>query len=344
MTSAATANHASNGGAARMPERATGVVRLLSPDGRLLAGPAPLDDERAVALHEAVERGRLAARAASRLADEGRIGMCPRGEGRQAAYTGAALALRANDWLFAEGREHGAALLRGLSWRGWAAQLFGNADDLTKGRQTPGGWSSRVARLASVSAPLGTHLIHAVGLAWGAKIRGDDVVSLATFEQGAVASSDFHNALNFAGVFSVATVFLCVGDGRAIENADLDFGAAYGVTHRRCDGDDPFAVFHATAEAVDRAAAGGGATLLEALIPPSDGTALVPSRLARFLEAQGRWNDARQQALEKTIESAIDDAVASASRAPAPSRASLIDDVFAEAPWHLHEQRRELER
>lgn len=341
MTSAATANHASNGGAARVPEPATGVQRVLSADGSLSAGASPLEDDRAAALHEAIARGRLAAEEASRLGAEGRIGIAPRGEGRQVAATAAAFALREGDWLFGEGREHGAVLHRGLPLRRWADQLFGNADDLAKGRQTPGSFTGRGARVASVSAPLGTHLIHAVGLAWGAKIRGEDVASLAVFDQAAVASSDFHNALNFAGVFAVNTVFLCLGDGTAIEGADLDLGAAYGVAHVRCDGDDPLAVHAAVAEAIARGAAGGGPTLVEAI---RDGVAPADDRLARYLEGRGRLDAERQRAIERTLRGEIGEAIEAAGRVAPPPRTTMLDDVFAELPGHLRAQRRELER
>jgi hypothetical protein len=79
-----------------------------------------------------------------------------------------------------------------------------------------GFWNPRVHRVAPICIPIGTHLPHAVGLAWAAKIRRDDIASLVWFGEGATSEGDFHEAMNFASVFKVATVFFCVNNQWAI--------------------------------------------------------------------------------------------------------------------------------
>jgi 2-oxoisovalerate dehydrogenase E1 component alpha subunit len=300
-----------------------------------------------IALYRAMVLARRVDERARALFESGEIGFHVSSVGEEAAIVGAAFALREQDWIFPCYREHGAALLRGWPVVRYFDNLFGNANDLARGRQMAGFWSYRSARIASASAPNGTHLGAGVGLAWAAKMRGDPLCALIYLDDEATSSSDFHNALNFAGVYAAPAVFFCKNDGWAREDGAAQTGSetiaekgiAYGVEATRCDGGDALAVTAAVSAAVARAVTGGGPTLIEALTRRGAGDHDPNAALRRRLEG---WDDIRQAALCAEIDAQIDEAVSAAKRTGPPPAHSMFDDVFAAMPWHLREQRDEL--
>jgi pyruvate dehydrogenase E1 component alpha subunit len=306
------------------------------------------------------------------LQRQGRIGFHIGSYGEEAAVMGSAAALRKQDWLFPCYREFGAALWRGMSLADYANNMFGNAKDPAKGRQMPDHYTSRAAHFGSVSSPIGTQITQAVGFSWAAKIKKDELVALVYFGEGATSSSEFHNGLNFAGVFKTPTVFFCRNNGWAIsvpaerQTASATFadkGIAYGIPAVRCDGNDVFAVLKVTRDAIARAAAGHGPTLIEALTYRLSGhsTSDDPKayrkddvveawkkkdpllRLRSHLSSLGSWSDAKQAELEAKIEAELKDVIAEAEKVPPPALESLIEDVYAKPPWHLEEQLKELQ-
>jgi len=326
------------------------VVRVLSAEGELVSDAPELDEALVVDLYRAMSRARACDLRAARLRIEGRIGAYFGAAGEEATVIGSTLALRDEDWVFPAHREQTVALARGGSVEHFFHQLFGNALDPAKGRQMPGGFTARAQRIASASAPTGTQLTHAVGLAWAARIRRDDVVALAHFGERATSSGPFHNAMNFAGVFETPVVFLCRNTGwpEAPEQETLtetfaEKGIAYGVPGVRCDGNDPLAVLRVVKHAIARAARGEGATLVEALAQPLDGPEgerLDPLvRLRRYLVVRGHWSDEADVELDRQLQREVDEAVATASAASPPPRATMFDDVFATLPGHLRDQR-----
>jgi 2-oxoisovalerate dehydrogenase E1 component alpha subunit len=357
---------------ARMPAETLDddVVRVLRPDGRL-TGDAGLEAAEIVELYRAMVRTRIVDERAVQLQRQGRIGFHIGSLGEEATVLGAAFALRPNDWIFPCYREFGAALLRGMPLGRYFDNLYGNARDPAKGRQMPDHWCWRAGRLASVSSPIGTQIANAVGLAWAARLRSDPIAVLVYFGDGATSSGEFHNGMNFAGVFRTPTIFVCRNNGWAIsvptetQTASETFaqkGVAYGVPGVRVDGNDLCAVVRVTREAVRRAAAGDGPTLIEALTYRMGGhstsddptryrpetevdpwVALDPLRRVRLhLEATAGWDDGAQRALEEEIQNEVREAIRAAEAAPPPPIASLFEDVFAEPPWHLREQLDEL--
>ena len=123
-----------------------------------------------------------------------------------------------------------------------------------------------------VSIPVGTQPLHAVGVGWAAKLKGDKIVTLAYFGDGATSKGDFHEAMNFAGVFKTPTIFFCqnnqfaISVPRKIQTASQTIAQkaiAYGIDGIQVDGNDLFAVCAATKEAVEKARSGEGPTLIE---------------------------------------------------------------------------------
>jgi pyruvate dehydrogenase E1 component alpha subunit len=370
-------NSSSNGHpAARHPLDATegDVVRVLRDDGSLDPATDPrLADAEVTALYRAMVRTRLLDDRLTALQRQGRIGFHIGSLGEEAAILGSAFAMRKQDWVFPCYREFGAALLRGMPLQRYIDNMFGNANDPAKGRQMPDHYFWREAHFTSVSSPIGTQITQGVGVAWAAKLRHDDVAVLSYFGDGATSSSEFHNGLNFAGVFKAPIVFFCRNNGWAIsvpterQTASAGFaekGVAYGIPGVRVDGNDLFAVVKVTRDAVARAARGEGPTLIEALTyrisghsTSDDPKAYRPEswlepwrrldplvRLRRHLERTATWTESRDKELEAEIDAELRTAITAAEKTAPPSLDSMFDDVYAEPPWHLVEQREALRR
>ncbi|MCC6898509.1 MAG: pyruvate dehydrogenase (acetyl-transferring) E1 component subunit alpha [Polyangiaceae bacterium] len=348
------------------------VVRVLGTDGSLDARNDPgLSPEEVVHLYRHMVLTRLVDDRLVTLQRQGRIGFHIGSLGEEAAIIGSAYALRKQDWLFPCYREFGAALLRGMPLERYLDNMFGNANDPVKGRQMPDHYTCKAAQFGSVSSPIGTQITQAVGFAWAAKIQKQDLVALTYFGEGATSSNEFHNGLNFAGVFKTPTVFICRNNGWAIsvpterQTASRTFaekGIAYGVPSVRVDGNDLFAVIAVTRDAIRRASAGEGSTLIEAITyrmgghstsdDPTryrDKSLLDPwadrdplARIKRYLDKQGWFTDAEEQKLRTEIDARLRDLVEASEKTPPPSLESMFEDVYAEQPWHLREQCAEL--
>jgi 2-oxoisovalerate dehydrogenase E1 component alpha subunit len=313
------------------------VVRVLGADGGLDRS-AFGDDALAVRLYRRMVLARHMDERLVALQREGRVAYHTSAIGEEAAVVGSAMALREQDWLFPGSRDAAAAIARGLSPTSYAHHVFGSSLDAGKGRQMPEHVTARASRIVSASPLVGTQLPHAVGLAWAAK--GKDVVALAYFGVAATCVGDFHNALNFAGVFRAPVVFVSRSsrDLRHAADSIAAKGVAYGVPGVEVDGSDAFAVYQETRAAITRAVAGQGATLIDAIVStlPARDPLL---RARRALESRGAWSDAEQSALVAEVEAEVAAAIDAAEAAPPPPEATLFDDTFAEAPWNLREQR-----
>jgi pyruvate dehydrogenase E1 component alpha subunit len=196
---------------------------------------------------------------------QGRIGTYAIFWGHEAMQVGAVRALADQDWIFPSYRESAVGLLRGMPvetvlswWRGHPA----------------GWWDPREYRLASIAVPIATHVPHAVGFAWGKRLRGEDTCALAFFGDGATSEGAFHEGANFAAVMQAPVVLLCNNNYWAISTplpaqtraeTLADKAVGYGMPGVRVDGGDVLAVYEATREALARARAGEGPTFVEAV-------------------------------------------------------------------------------
>jgi 2-oxoisovalerate dehydrogenase E1 component alpha subunit len=349
------------------------VVRVLREDGSLDPAFDPhidslLGPDAVVALYKHLVLVRMLDERLVTLQRQGRIGFHIGSLGEEAAIIGSAAAARESDWLFPCYREFGAALWRGMTLQSYMNNMFGNSADPAKGRQMPDHYTCRAAKFGSISSPIGTQITQAVGFAWAAKMKKEDLATIVYFGEGATSSSEFHNGMNFAGVFKTPTVFFCRNNGWAIsvpverQTASSSFaikGVAYGIPGVRCDGNDIFAVYKVTRDAIAHAAAGKGPMIVEAMTYRLSGhsTSDDPkayrkdgeveqwkqrdpiARLLKHLQLKKLWDDDKQKALEAHVESAIKEAVAVAEKTPPPALETMFEDVFADPPWHLQEQR-----
>ena len=305
------------------------------------------------------------------LQRQGRIGFYIGCLGQEAAQIGSAYALKPEDWIFPAYREVGAMLQRGIPLEDLMNQYFANAEDLQKGRQLMNLYGHKSVNYVTGSAPIATQLPHAVGAAFAAKLRGDKIVTLVYFGEGATSANDFHTGMNFAGVYKTPTIFFCQNNHYAISlpvekqtaTETIAIKAkAYGFEGVRVDGNDILAVYRTTKEAVDRARSNDGPTLIEAVTyrmgphSSSDDPKRYRSnqeldewqlrdplvRFRKYLERKHIWTSTDEEKAQEDTNRQIDEAVAHAEKIQRPTIETLFTDVYAELPWHLQEEFQDL--
>ncbi|MAG58535.1 MAG: 3-methyl-2-oxobutanoate dehydrogenase [Planctomycetes bacterium] len=348
------------------------LLSVLGADGAVKRKNRPsLTDEDLLLLHRIMVRTRALDERAMLLQRQGRIGFYVPSFGEEAAYVGSALALDGNDWISQSYRQPGVALLRGITAETMLDNCFGNADDIAKGRQMPVHYSFRKANMLSISSPIGTQIVHATGIAQAMKIRGDGGVCLTYFGDGGTSANDFHTGLNFAGAWKSPCIFACINNQWAIScplerqtgsKTIAEKSAAYGMPGVLVDGNDVLAVYEATRKAVARARDGDGPTLLEFLSfrmgPHSssdDPSRYRPGeleaewkkkdpikRFEAFLTKESLLDKEQIEAIHAEAEAEMSEAAKVSEKKPAPTIDSLFDDVYADMPPHLADQREEL--
>jgi pyruvate dehydrogenase E1 component alpha subunit len=343
--------------------------RVLDDDGRVLPGARVPDvsDEMLRAIFDKMSLVRIMDDRMMRLQRQGRLGFYMKAIGEEASHFAVA-PLRPGDWIYPSYREQGAWFWRGYTIRQFIDQLFGNINDPIKGRQMPVHHSANWLNMVSISSPVGTQIPQAVGSAYAAKVLGKDDVSMVYFGEGTSSTGEFHVGMNFAGVWKAPVVFLCRNNGWAISVSAAKQCAAktfaskavgYGMPGIRVDGNDILAVLQVAQEAIDRARAGDGPTLIEALTyrvqghSSSDDPSVYRdpkepeiwekrdplNRMRTYMKQRGLWDETEETQLGERYNQEITDALAASDATPPPPIESIFDDVYAELPWHLREQR-----
>jgi pyruvate dehydrogenase E1 component alpha subunit len=286
---------------------------------------------------------------------QGRIGTYAIFWNHEAMQAGVVHALEPRDWVFPSYRESAIGLLRGIA----------PATVLSWWRGHPSGWWNPADHnVASICVPIGTHVPHAAGFAWGARLRGEDRVAVAFFGDGATSEGSFHEGANFAAVMRAPLVLLCNNNQWAISTPVsaqtraqtlADKAVGYGMPAIRVDGADVLAVHEATREAVARARAGDGPTFVEAVTyraaphaTADDPSAYVdPERVEdeRRSECVGRFEgwlrragllgddlaaEVKAQALERMREG-----IAQAEAEPPAAEELLFEHAYARPPAAL---------
>src|SRR5216117_2304777 len=239
-------------------------LSILDSDGNLDAALEPrLSPAELKSLYRAMLLGRRFDERMVRLQRQGRIGTFAPIKGQEASQLGSVFTLRATDWMVPSFRETAAMI-----WRGWPLEKI----LLFFAGYVEGGQPAPDQHDLPITIPVGTQLPHAVGLAYAAQYKGDDAVVMVYFGDGATSEGDFHEALNFAGVWHVPVVFVCQNNQWAISvplkkqthsKTIAQKALAYGLPGIQVDGNDVLAVYVAEREAVERAHAGEGPTLIE---------------------------------------------------------------------------------
>jgi len=242
------------------------MVQILAPDGTPTGDTdVGLDDERLRDLLRLMIRARRLDRECMALQRQGELTVYPPFEGQEAAQVGSAFALGPNDFVFPSFRELAAAVVRGVDAVEYLAYH--------RGTWHGGPYDPIENRFAPICVPVATQIVHAVGWALGAKLDGKTACALAYFGDGSASEGDFHEAANMAAVFRVPAILFCQNNGWAISVPLAEQSVApianrasgYGFRGVRVDGNDVLAVYAVTKAAVERAYAGEGPTLIEAM-------------------------------------------------------------------------------
>ncbi|NKX53463.1 pyruvate dehydrogenase (acetyl-transferring) E1 component subunit alpha [Arthrobacter sp. E918] len=244
----------------------TAPVQLVDPDGRHVHNDMyPLPDGRQLlTAYRQLVIGRRVNDQANALVRQGRMAVYPSSHGQEACQVAAALTLGDGDWLFPTYRDTVAVMARGVDPIQTLTLLRGDWH---------GGYDPYEHKVSIQATPLATQLLHAVGVAHAAKLKGENTVVMAMCGDGATSEGDFHEALNFAAVFHLPVVFFVQNNQYAISVPLKHQSVApslahkaigYGMPGERVDGNDLAALLGVLGKGVDRARAGGGPVLVEA--------------------------------------------------------------------------------
>ena len=317
-----------------------------------------LDDAKIKKLYEWMILARTFDNKAFKLQREGRLGTYASILGQEAAQVGSAFALKPGDWMFPAFREPGASFVRGVPLRMilqyWAGDERGNL--------IPEGIND-----FPITIPVATQVPIGVGVAMAAKLKGDPIAVMVYMGDGATSKGDFHEGLNFAGVFSAPVVFLCQNNQWAISvplkrqtaaKTLAQKAIAYGFPGVQVDGNDVFAVYCAANEALTRAREGKGPTLIECVTyrlgdhTTADDASRYRSReeveqwkqkdpierLRIYMEKTGLWSKTYDQEVRSDAKDKVEEAVRETENMPPPDPRDMFRFMFHELTAELREQ------
>jgi len=321
-----------------------------------------LTDEQIVYLYEQMTICRTLDEVAFKLQRSGRMGTYPQNKGQEAAAVGSALAAKKGvDFLVPCYRENAALFMHGLPMHYILLHWMGDE----RGNKIPEG-----VHMTPLAIPIGTQMLHATGIAWAFKIRKEPRVAITYFGDGATSEGDFHEAMNFASTLQVPCVFFCQNNQWAISvpreqqmNSETvaQKAIAYGMPGIQVDGNDIFAVYKASKEAIERAREGGGPSMIEAVTYRlGDHTTADDARRYRdaqevemwrqrdplvrtrkLMEKRGYWTDAKQIELEERAKAMTNATVEAAMGIEPPTTDDIFDYTYAAPlPAELELQKR----
>lgn len=336
-------------------------ISILDENGKFDAklGKGLIPDKDLVALYEHMLACRQLDEVAFKLQRSGRMGTYPENRGQEATSLGAAYVLDKKDWLVPCYRENA-----GLFWRGLPMEyilLHWMGDE--RGNQIPEGLN-----VTPLAIPIGTQMLHATGLAWAAKYRGDKNISCTFFGDGATSEGDFHEAANFAANLDIPVIFFCQNNGWAISVPSkiqcsaptvAQRGLAYGMDSIQVDGNDIFAVVYAVKEAAERARKNKRPTFIEAITYRlGDHTTADDARryrdekevekwkkrdpllrIRKYLTEKNLWDDKKQTAGEAKAKEIVAAAVERAEGIANPKSADFFNQMYEMIDEDLKRQR-----
>lgn len=300
---------------------------------------------------------------ALKLQRQGRMGTWPPIRGQEAVQVGVAMAMSDDDWLVPAFREHGLMLQRGIP--GHLLYAYWSGDE--RGSCIPEG-----VNCLPVAVPVGSQWQHGTGVGLALKLRGVNAAAVTFGGDGSTSQGDFHEALNLAGVYKAKTVFVIQNNQWAISiplhqqtaaSTLAQKAHAYGIPGLQVDGNDVFAVYSATVEALKRARQGDGPSLIEAVTyrlgdhTTADDASRYRSdeevkeweqrdpviRLRAYLEERDAWNDELEEALLEEAQQWVDQQVKAFENMEPAGVEDIFSYMYSEIPPHLEEQLHQLQ-
>ena len=339
----------------------TEMVQILDPLGNLdeKLRPKELTDEVVLKLYEKMVYCRMCNDRALKMQRSGRMGTFTSIEGQEALQIASEYALQKKDWIIPAFRELAVMWAHGIPMEKIYQYWIGNE----WGSHPPEG-----VHVLPVSIPVGSQMLHGVGLSWAAKLQGKDEIAVNYFGDGATSEGDFHEAMNFAGVYKTPTIFICqnnqyaISTPRRIQTASKTIAQkalAYGFPGVLVDGNDLFAMYAVTKEAADRARKGGGPTLIEAYTyrfgdhtTADDSTkyrekmeveAWRPKdpmkRLQLYLAKKGLWSEKTEEAIRAKFQPEVDAVTEKAQALPNQTVDEIFDYTYQTLPQALVDQK-----
>lgn len=340
-------------------------LEILDMNGKVDEKEMPLlTDEQLVALMESMLRMRLSDQKALNLQRQGRLNTYGSVRGQEACQAGLAAALDKSDWLVPSFREHAIMAAMGVPLRNVYALWKGDE----RGNIHPEG-----VNCLPPAIPVASQLIHANGLGMALKMKKKKEIAVGFAGDGASSQGDFHEALNFAGVFGSRTLFFIQNNGWAISvpfrkqtraGSVAQKGLAYGVPSMQVDGNDVLAVFKASKEAVEHVRSGKGPFLLECLTYRMENHTTADDhtkyrdreevelwakrdpidRMRKYLVSRELWSEEKEKEFSKSAAEWIESEVGALEAIEPASVTDVVDFVYSELPWHLKEERETLSK
>jgi pyruvate dehydrogenase E1 component alpha subunit len=338
---------------------------VLGPDGALVKGAKPkAGDELLLEMLRWMLMSRTYDERATALQRQGKYGVFSPALGQEASVVGSAMALDpARDWIVPQYRELMAVVRHGFPLERVAANGMGRISDASR---IPDGVNVLPNQVA-----LAAQLSHAAGLAWGLKLQKKDSVVMTYVGDGGSSEGDFHEALNLAGVMRAPVVFFLQNNQWAIstparrQTATPSFAlraAGYGFPGISVDGNDVLAVYEVAAQAVARARAGDGPTLIESITyrmsfhNTTDNPSLYEDpkereearrrdpieRVIKHLTRRRLWSSELDAETRATVRAEIDAALERGAAFPPAEPSQVFEHVYAELPERVRRQRAEL--
>lgn len=341
------------------------MFQILNEDGKIVnyKEMPQLKNEDIKKMYELMVLARAFDDVALKLQREGRMLTYASLLGQEASQIGSALALEKDDWVVPSFRENGVFIARGFPMDGLYQYWAGDE----RGMKILEG-----ANVLPFTIPVGTQVPHAVGIAWAMKLQGKKDVVVTYFGDGATSKGDFHEGANFAGVFKVPCVFICQNNQWAIsvprsrQTASETLAQkafAYGFDGILVDGNDVFAVFKVTKDAIEKARVGKGPTFIECYTYRMESHTTADEwkryrdpkeveewkkkdpvdRLKKYMEEEGLWNEDYEKEVWDEAKAKVSEATRKFESVPPLTPLDMFNNVYSELPPELEEQRKDFE-
>ena len=339
-------------------------VQVMNEQGEIVNAPLrppELTDDKIRELYEKMLFIKIADQKALNLQRQGRMGTYPSVRGQEAIQVASTTLLKNTDWIVPAFRETGAIYMHGMPLKNIYLYWMGNEW---------GSYAPESVNILPVSIPVGSQMLHAVGIGMAATRKKTDTIAVTYFGDGATSEGDFHEAMNFATLYKTPVIFVCQNNQFAIsvprskQTASPTLAQkaiAYACEGVQVDGNDLLACYAVCKDAVQRARTEKMPTFIEAVTyrlrdhtTSDDATRYRDAvdheswkkkdpllRLQKYLNTKNLWNEKIEQELTEKFETEIQ-AVAEEAEKIISNPADIFDYTYAEMPERLRQQKEEL--